>query len=143
MGDAVMAVFGVPIQRLTTDQIASDAIAAVSCALAMADRLDILNHQWQQEGRPKTAMRIGIATGNVVTGSLGSSQRLDYTTLGDTVNIAARLESYDKSLDGGVCRILINEETYQYIKEFFSTKVLGSMILKGREQPTAIYQVLR
>ena len=143
MGDAVMAVFGVPIERLTTDQIASDAIAAVSCALAMADGLDILNHQWQQQGRPQTSMRIGIATGKVVTGSLGSSQRLDYTTLGDTVNIAARLESYDKSLDGGVCRILINEETYQYIKEYFSTKLLGSMILKGREQLTAIYQVLR
>ncbi len=87
-------------------------------------------------------MRVGIATGTVVTGSLGSSQRLDYTTIGDSVNVETRLESDDKSLDGGICRILMNEETYQPIQGKFPTKRLGSVMLKRREQQTAVYQVL-
>jgi adenylate cyclase len=87
-------------------------------------------------------MRVGIATGDVVTGSLGNAQRLDYTTLGDSVNVAARLESYDKTLDGGICRILINEETYQHLHNQFPTKQIGQVRLKGREQLTAVYQIL-
>jgi adenylate cyclase len=143
IGDAIMAVFGVPMKRTTTDAIAEDAVAAVHCALAMADRLNRLNQRWKQQGRPQTAMRVGIATGKVVTGSLGSSRRLDYTTIGDTVNVAARLESYDKSIEGGVCRILINEETHQYLQGKFPTRMIGRVLLKGREQPTAVYQVLQ
>jgi adenylate cyclase len=143
IGDAIMAVFGVPMKRTTTEAIAEDAVAAVHCALAMADRLNRLNQRWKQQGRPQTAMRVGIATGNVVTGSLGSSRRLDYTTIGDTVNVAARLESYDKSIEGGVCRILINEETHQYLQGKFPTRMIGRVLLKGREQPTAVYQVLQ
>ncbi|MCL1468464.1 CHASE2 domain-containing protein [Argonema galeatum] len=142
IGDAVMAVFGVPIPSTTEDAIANDAKAAVRCALQMGATLELLNELWKTQGRPTVAMRVGIATGTVVTGSLGSSQRLDYTTIGDSVNVAARLESYDKSLDGGLCRILINEETYQYIHGSFPTKLIGSVQLKGREQLTPIYQVL-
>ncbi|MEQ9669176.1 CHASE2 domain-containing protein [Coleofasciculus sp. G2-EDA-02] len=142
IGDAVMAVFGVPIKRTTSEEIAQDAIAAVNCALAMAQKLQTLNQEWQRQGYPQTAMRVGIATGDVVTGSLGNSQRLDYTTLGDSVNVAARLESYDKTLDGGICRILINEETYQHLQNQFPTKQIGQVRLKGREQLTAIYQIL-
>ncbi|MBE9129075.1 MULTISPECIES: CHASE2 domain-containing protein [unclassified Coleofasciculus] len=142
IGDAVMAVFGVPIERNTSEEIAQDAIAAVHCAIAMAQKLETLNQQWHIQGYPQTAMRVGIATGNVVTGSLGSSQRFDYTTLGDSVNVAARLESYDKSLDGGICRILINEETYQRLQNSFPTKAIGQTRLKGRDQLTVVYQIL-
>ncbi|MDY6782055.1 MAG: adenylate/guanylate cyclase domain-containing protein [Cyanobacteriota bacterium] len=143
IGDAVMAVFGVPIPRTARDEIALDAIAAVSCALAMAETLEHLNQIWKVSDRPQTAMRIGIATGEVIAGSLGSAKRIDYTTLGDSVNIAARLESYDKTLGDGICRILINEETYQYIKDRFPTQFIANVSLKGRGQPTQIYQVLR
>ncbi|MEQ8383987.1 MAG: adenylate/guanylate cyclase domain-containing protein [Coleofasciculus sp. A1-SPW-01] len=142
IGDAVMAVFGVPIKRTTSAEIDQDAIAAVNCALAMAQKLQTLNQEWQRQGYPQTAMRVGIATGDVVTGSLGNAQRLDYTTLGDSVNVAARLESYDKTLDGGICRILINEETYQHLHNQFPTKQIGQVRLKGREQLTAVYQIL-
>lgn len=142
IGDAVMAVFGVPIPRTTPEGFAQDAVAAVSCAVAMGTRLKSLNQQWQNQGRPTTAMRVGIATGRVVAGSLGSSQRLDYTTLGDSVNVAARLESYEKHLGDGICRILINEETYQYVQDKFSTKLIGQALLKGREHPTEVYQIL-
>jgi adenylate cyclase len=142
IGDAIMAVFGVPIGRTTPEEIAKDAIAAVRCAQVMASTLTTLNRQWRIQGRPTAAMRVGIATGTVVTGSLGSSQRLDYTTIGDSVNVAARLESYMKSIDSGICRILINKETYQHIQGKFPTKFISEEQLKGRKQPTEIYQVL-
>jgi len=143
IGDSIMAVFGVPIPRTTPEAIASDAQQAVCCALAMATTLSSLNHKWRFQGHPSAAMRVGIATGTVVVGSLGSSQRLDYTTIGDSVNVASRLESYDKSLgSGSVCRILINEATYRHIQGKYPTQLLGSVLLKGREQPAAIYQVL-
>ncbi len=142
IGDAIMAVFGVPIPRTTPEEIAKDAIAAVHCAQVMASTLQTLNKQWRIQGRPTAAMRVGIATGMVVTGSLGSAHRLEYTTIGDSVNVAARLESYDKSINGGVCRILINKETYQYIHRQFPTKFIGEEQLKGRQQSTEIYQVL-
>lgn len=142
IGDSVMAVFGVPIQRTSSAAIAADAKQAVTCALAMAERLRSLNQTWQRSGQPTVAMRIGIATGPVVTGSLGSAQRLDYTTLGDTVNIAARLEAYDKTFGVGLCRILISETTYQYIEGHFATTCIGKVQLRGREQPLQVYQVL-
>lgn len=141
IGDSVMAVFGVPIPRSTPEAIATDATGAVSCALAMATTLNSLNSKWKAEDRPLAAMRVGIATGTVVVGSLGSSQRLDYTTIGDSVNVASRLESYDKSVGSSSCRILIDEGTYEYIQGKFPTQLLGSIMLKGRAQLTNVYQV--
>lgn len=142
IGDAVMAAFGVPIPATTPEQIASDAQKAVSCAMSMAAALKSLNQQWQAQGRPTVAMRVGIATGTVVAGSLGSTQRQNYTIIGDTVNVASRLESYNKLSDSGVCRILIGEETYRYLQDKFVTKLVGSVFLKGREQLVKVYQVL-
>jgi len=141
IGDAVMAVFGIPIPSTTAVAIAKDAIAAVSCAVEMGSKLRSLNQQWKLQGLPTVGMRVGIATGTVVSGSVGSRQRLNYTTIGDSVNIAARLESYDKSLDGGVCRILISEETHRNIQGYFPTHFIGTVQLKGREQLVKIYQV--
>lgn len=142
IGDSVMAVFGVPIPRTTPDAIAADAQQAIHCALAMAAALNSLNHKWQAEDHLSVTMRIGIATGTVVVGSLGSSQRMDYTTIGDSVNVASRLESYDKSIESSACRILIDEATYKHIQGKFPTAALGSVLLKGRQQPTTIYLVL-
>jgi adenylate cyclase len=108
----------------------------------MAEKLRSLNQKWRLDGQPTVSMRIGIATGVVVTGSLGSSQRMDYTTLGDTVNIAARLESYDKSFAQGLCRILISDNTYHYIQDLFPTDLVGHVQLKGRQKSVDVYQVL-
>ncbi|HAX78066.1 MAG TPA: adenylate/guanylate cyclase domain-containing protein [Cyanobacteria bacterium UBA11372] len=142
IGDAVMAVFGVPIKRTTEDAIANDAKAAVRCAQEMASALKSLNQRWLSQGRPTVAMRVGIATGTVVAGSLGGVHRLEYTTIGDCVNLAARLESFDKSMDGGICRILINQRTYRYIQGIFTTNLIGRVEIRGRQQLTTIYQVL-
>lgn len=90
---------------------------------------------------PPVLALLGSAT--AMTGYIANvEQRLDYTTIGDTVNRAARLESYDKLLDGGVCRILINQGTYQYVQDKFSTQQIGCVRLKGRKQGTLVYQVL-
>jgi len=142
IGDAIMAVFGVPIPSTTQEAIATDAQQAVKCAVAMAEALKSLNEQWKSQGKPPVAMRVGIATGMLVAGSLGSNQRQDYTVIGDTVNIAARLESLDKSMDYGICRILIAEETCRYLFDEFETRLMGSITLKGRKQPVNVYQVL-
>jgi adenylate cyclase len=146
IGDAVMAIFGVPIARETAAAIQQDARNAVDCAVGMAVALQQLNHQWEAEGRPTLKMRVGICTGQVVTGSLGSQQRMDYTAIGDTVNIAARLESFDKTIDGGICRVLISDRTYQLVADELDAKGLsassiGSVHLKGREQTVDVYQV--
>ncbi|MBE9031241.1 adenylate/guanylate cyclase domain-containing protein [filamentous cyanobacterium LEGE 11480] len=146
IGDAVMAIFGVPIARATEAEIQADAHNAVSCAVGMAKALNRLNQKWQNEGRPTLSMRVGICTGAVVTGSLGSQQRMDYTAIGDTVNIAARLESFDKTIDGGICRILISDRTHELTQADFeaqdlSAESIGSVHLKGREQSVSVYQV--
>jgi adenylate cyclase len=146
IGDAVMAIFGVPIARATEAEIRTDAQNAVRCAVGMAQALNQLNAKWETEGRPTLKMRVGICTGQVVTGSLGSQQRMDYTAIGDTVNIAARLESFDKTIDGGICRILISDSTYQYVEsdlavQTLSAQSIGSVPLKGREQTVQVYQV--
>ncbi|MCC5897357.1 MAG: adenylate/guanylate cyclase domain-containing protein [Phormidium sp. BM_Day4_Bin.17] len=141
IGDSVMAVFGVPLLREEEQEIARDAIAAVRCALDMAETLRQLNGRWQKQGQPIISMRVGIATGPVVVGSLGSSQREDYTIIGDSVNVAARLESFDKSVEGGLCRILMSESTYRYVQGQFPVELLGNVLLKGRQKPAKIYQV--
>ncbi|WP_413160409.1 CHASE2 domain-containing protein [Capilliphycus salinus ALCB114379] len=141
IGDAVMAVFGIPIPRTTSEEIGLDALAAVRCALQMRMELETLNQQWDKKGLPTAAMRVGIATGLVVAGSLGGLRRQNYTTIGDTVNIAARLESYDKSSQNEMCRILISEQTYQYISPLFYTQLMGKVKLPGKEKTLAVYQV--
>ncbi|MGB3404502.1 MAG: adenylate/guanylate cyclase domain-containing protein [Microcoleaceae cyanobacterium] len=142
IGDAVMAVFGIPFPRNTAAEINQDAVAAVRCAIEMKQQLSKLNQQWQKKGLPTAKMRVGIATGWVVAGSLGGLRRQNYTIIGDTVNIAARLEAYDKSIDNGICRILISEETYQSVEDQFSTQLIGEVKLRGKQKTVSVYQVL-
>jgi adenylate cyclase len=142
IGDAIMAVFGVPIAHTTAAEIQADARNAVDCAIAMGQALAALNQKWQAEGRPTIQMRVGISTGEAVTGSLGGKQRMDYTAIGDSVNIAARLESFDKSIEGGLCRILISDVTYAHVEDRVLVEPIGKVQLKGRQQETQVYKVL-
>ena len=146
-GDAIKANFGVPIPRMTDEEITQDAARAVGCALAMETALRRINARWQAAGRPTAAMRIGICTGPVVAGSLGSAQRLKYTTVGDTVNSAARLESLDKDRvvqtdSDGPCRILVGETTADYLVNRFRMERLGEVAVKGKERPLIVYRVV-
>jgi adenylate cyclase len=146
-GDGMKANFGVPLARITEAEISRDAVNAVNCALAMEREIDRLNALWREQHLPTMGMRIGIFTGAVVAGSLGSPQRLKYTTVGDTVNIASRLESLDNSLThhdfaNSPCRILIGETTLQHLRHQFKTQRVGEVSLKGKHQKTTIYCVL-
>jgi len=146
IGDAIMALFGVPVPRATDAEVARDAAAAVECALDMGTRLRELNREWMARGQPAATMRIGVFTGIVVAGSIGSARRLEYTVIGDTVNTASRLESFDKEFlapDPAVnpCRILIGEPTRARLGERFETEWAGEVNLKGKERPLSVYLV--
>jgi adenylate cyclase len=142
-GDGIKANFGVPLPRTSEDEIRRDATNAVNCALAMEKEIGRLNAVWQQKQLPAVGIRIGIYTGPAVAGPLGSSQRLKYTTVGDTVNIAARLESYDKELAKETpCRILIGESTLRCLGSKFKTQLVGEASLKGKEEKITIYHIL-
>ncbi len=143
IGDAVMALFGVPIPRQGDREIARDAINAVHCALAMRAEIEHLRHKWAAQGMPLIRMRVGIYTGHLVAGSLGGVDRQEYTVIGDTVNTASRLESYDKSIDAETpCRILIGQSTQNYIGDLFITEQVGQVHLKGKAEPVIIYRVV-
>lgn len=143
VGDSIKADFGIPLPRSSEDEVCSDARNAVICALAMENEIKRLNTQWGKKGLPAMGMRVGIFTGPVVAGLLGSTQRLKYTTIGDTVNIASRLESYDKEIGkDALCRILIGDTTLRCIDSRFITERIGEVRLKGKEESIVIYQVL-
>jgi CHASE2 domain-containing sensor protein len=142
IGDAVMAVFGVPIPHANETERTRDAQCAVDAALAIAHKLAAMNEVWVSQGFPPVSTGIGINSGIVIAGSLGSDERLEYSVLGDAVNIAARLESFNKEVDGGPHHILISEETHQRLENNFQTEFVGKYALKGKKQETGIYRVL-
>jgi adenylate cyclase len=147
IGDSIMAILGVPLPRQTDAEISQDAANAVNSALAMERSLKQLNSDWREQHLPTIAMRMGIFTGPLVAGSLGSAQRLEYTVIGDTVNTASRLESFDKdlfALDGlnSPCRIIIGEATLHRLGHHFETQQLGEVSLKGKDQKITVYGVI-
>jgi adenylate cyclase len=146
IGDSIMAVFGVPLARATQDEIRIDARNAVCCALAMGRKLIELNAHWRERGLPTCGMRIGIHTGALVAGSLGSVDRQEYTVIGDSVNTASRLESFDKQwvdpeMPGNPCRVLISDATHRLLGSEFQTLRVGTMTLKNKKEPVTIHRV--
>ncbi|MCX7068853.1 MAG: adenylate/guanylate cyclase domain-containing protein [Methylococcales bacterium] len=119
---------------------------AVESAVRMGERLHELNVRWQQQGLPMIGMRVGIYTGSLVAGTLGGQQRMEYTVIGDTVNTASRLESFDKTVATPnaqqPCRILVGESTWQLIRTHYSTERIGECQLKGKHNMLNIYRVL-
>ena len=106
-----------------------------------------LNFQHEREGLATIGMRIGIHTGLVVAGSVGTSDRLKYTTVGDAVNTAARLESLDRDIvqempGRRLCRILIDESTKRYLGDRFVLDRIGEVSVKGKEQTLMVYRVI-
>jgi adenylate cyclase len=142
-GDGIKANFGVPVPRTKEEEIKGDAFSAVKCALAMEEAMVRLNRVWEEKHLPAVGMRIGIFTGPVVAGLLGGSERFKYTTIGDSVNVASRLESYDKELGKDrLCRILVGESTMHYVQDRFKAEKLGEASLKGKTEKVVIYRIL-
>ena len=146
IGDSIMAVFGVPVPRASEKEIAQDASNAVKCALAIQARVIALNSSLAQRGLPPIGMRIGILTGPMVAGSLGSAKRLEYNVHGDTVNTASRLEGFDKDsfnpdYFNAPCRILVGESTFTLLGDEFHGELVGEVRLKGKTSAIRIYRI--
>jgi adenylate cyclase len=134
IGDAILAEFGAPIM------IEQHADAAVTSAILMQKELLELNKTWIGKSYPPISNRIGINTGEVIIGNMGSDQVFDYTAIGDAVNLAARLESANKFYN---TRILISEFTYGKInKSLYHTRLLDVIKVKGKEKSVKIYEAI-
>lgn len=141
-GDAVMAVFGSPVPRTTEAEWAVDAADAIDAALAVGPALDRVNAAFVDEGLPPIRVRVGVNTGSVTQCSVGGADRTEFTVLGDAVNTASRLESYTMDDGGETARVLIGEETFRLAGDRYETRLVGEIILKGKEKPVALRQVL-
>jgi adenylate cyclase len=142
-GDAIKANFGVPIPRTTPEEIRRDAANAMRCAQEMRREMERLVTSWSAENAPQVKVRVGIATGSVVAGCLGSAQRMKYTTIGDVVNTAARLESYGKELPERLvdpyCQIMVAASTVQQLDGEFKLEPVGTLQLKGKTQGVEVF----
>jgi adenylate cyclase len=132
LGDGLMVEFGAPLDDESQEK------HAVLAAIGMQKDLQVLVAKWKKEGKPKIEIGIGIHTGLAIVGNIGSEKRIEYTAIGDTVNVASRIEQATKLLKQP---ILISETTYQAIKEEFKTISLGPLILPGRQEAISIYAI--
>jgi adenylate cyclase len=146
-GDGILALFGVPVPHTTPEAQSKDATAAVRCALALGSRLVELIPEWQEQGLPVVSMRAGIYTGEVAAGSVGSDDRFEYAVIGDVVNTASRLESYDKTLANpdslpNRCRVLIGAPTHDLLNGRFVSQPIGLLEVKGKVNKVPVFQIL-
>jgi len=133
IGDAIMAVFGAPVPQPDA------ALHAVRAAVGMRKALAALNEKLVARGMQPIETGIGIHTGELVAGNIGSEKRMEYTVIGDSVNLASRLENATKELGAPV---LISQDTYELVKDHFELRAAKEISVKGREQPVMIYEVL-
>lgn len=145
-GDGIKANFGVPIASTSEAEQARDARQAVACAVAMGRALAACHRDWAARGLPLARQRIGIATGPAVVGAVGSEARMKYTSVGDTINVAARLEAFEApaeaGVDAGAQRILIGESTRRWLGDAFAVRDLGTQRVKGRSEPIHVFFVV-
>jgi adenylate cyclase len=132
VGDMIMALYGAPLD----DE--DHAEHAVQTALAMIKTLARMNEEWAREGKPQLGIGIGINTGDMIAGNVGSESIMSYTVIGDAVNLGARLESLNK--DYGT-RIIISQATRERLKGRYDIHPLGDVIVKGKSLPVAIFEV--
>jgi adenylate cyclase len=133
IGDGAMAFWGAPIED------PQHAIHACQAAVQIKKAFAELNEKWKSEGIPQTATRIGINTGSVIVGNVGSDDRLSYTALGDDVNLASRLESLNKAY--GIYT-LVGEGTYKTAKDHFKFRLIDRVAVKGKKHGVYVYELL-
>ena len=143
-GDGILAMFGVPVKRIDPAAIMADAAAALACASAMGEAIVRLNDEYRAAGQPEIRFAVGIQSGTLVGCSLGSAERQQYTTMGDTTNTAARLVSVAKELmkrpgvEAVICTV-VGSATRALVGERFTLRALGPVDLKGRAQRTECF----
>lgn len=132
-GDAIIAFWGAPAYQ------EDHALRACLASIDMRNRLDPLNDRLESQGMPRISVRMGLNTGPMVVGNMGSVQRLDYTMMGDAVNLAARLEGANKQYGSGT---LISEATYKACEDHVDARELDRIRVVGKSEPITIYQLL-
>ncbi|PKK91593.1 MAG: hypothetical protein CVV64_02665 [Candidatus Wallbacteria bacterium HGW-Wallbacteria-1] len=132
MGDAIMVLFGAPFGH------PDDALRAVCTGWTMLEKLKLLHEKWQMEGKPQFEMGIGIHTGDVIAGNVGSVKRMEYTVIGRNVNRASRLESSNKEMGTS---FLISKDTLEKVRDLVEVREAGAPHMKGIEVPEVVYEV--
>jgi adenylate cyclase len=132
-GDAIMAFWGAPLPQK------DHALRTCLAALDMQKRLEMLRTKWTKEGKPALTVRMGINTGIVIVGNMGGKDRFDYTVIGDSVNLASRLEGANKQYKSN---IIISEFTYVQVKDKVVVRELDLIQVKGRIEPVKVYELL-
>jgi adenylate cyclase len=133
VGDMVMGLFGAPVAD------ASHADHAVAAALEMSEALGRLNARWTAAGTAPLDIGIGINSGEMIAGNIGSDAIMSYTVIGDAVNLGARIEALNK--DYGT-RILISQATKDRLTSGVGTRLVGQVTVKGRREPVVVYEVV-
>jgi adenylate cyclase len=134
IGDGVMAIFGAPVP------LPNHAERACRAALGMIEELKTLQARWKTEGREPFRIGIGINTGDMMVGNLGSEQLFDYTVAGDGVNIGARVEALNKEFETSTS-IIISETTYLAAQDVLDVRRLGEATVKGKSRPIVVYEL--
>jgi adenylate cyclase len=132
VGDMIMALYGAPLED------PDHADHAVLTALAMTEELARLNSQWAADGMPPLDIGIGINTGEMVAGNLGSKSIMSYTVIGDNVNLGSRLESLTRNFQ---TRVIISDATRRALKQPYDLHSLGEVTVKGKSVPVQVYEV--
>jgi adenylate cyclase len=135
VGDEIMALFGTPLP------LPNHALNACKVALQMREKMTELQEKWRSEGKESFEIGIGVNTGSAVVGNLGSEQIFDYTAIGDTINLGARLESINKEYDTPK-HIIISEFTYEHVKELVEVRYLDEVKVKGKNKAVKIYELI-
>jgi adenylate cyclase len=132
-GDAIMAFWGAPITQK------DHALRTCLASLEMQKRLAAMRPKWKKEGRPGLEVRIGINTGVMIVGNMGGKDRFDYTVIGDSVNLASRLEGANKQYGSN---IMISDFTYQHVKGQVLVRELDLIQVKGKTEPVKVWELL-
>ncbi|MGA2402670.1 MAG: adenylate/guanylate cyclase domain-containing protein, partial [Syntrophobacteraceae bacterium] len=133
IGDAVMAFWGAPVHDR------EHAVHACDAALACQEKIAQLNRKWIMEDKSALVTRIGISTGETVVGNVGSTERMNYTVMGDSVNMASRLEGINKLFG---THIIVARETYEAASKRFWFRPLGILAVKGKSGQKTVYELL-
>ena len=133
VGDMVMALFGAPVDDV------DHAEHAVAAAVSMVAGLAALNRKWASEGRARLDIGIGVNSGDMIAGNIGSSSIMSYTVIGDNVNLGSRLESLNKDYR---TRIIISDTTRSQLTGAYDLRPLGDVVVKGKTQAVAVFEVV-
>ncbi len=133
IGDAILAVFNEPKKDK------NHPLNAILCAIKMKEKVQEIRKKWKSEGKPDIGISIGINTGTSFIGNIGTQNHMEYTVIGDTVNVASRIEAQNRQFN---TQLLISETTYEYAKDMLDVIKISSVPIRGREKHIDIYEII-